>query len=348
MSGPVLHCTPHNNLFLERQLGGLTGLIAPVLYHGLLYFLGVGSGPGTDLLRNIHALLALLELGDQLGDMFTLLLGLNHTFLLRLLADNRLYLIVTHLWSLSEGTALGSTELSGLLVTASHGGVFRHSLLRQRTLLLRPGLTVGLRLVAHRLVLALLLLHRLAGHHVVLNLVWDLLGPTFRLILSPADCLALDVAVLHQGLPADLSGHVVGNVHHLDVTNLTEHFITLHLLDWSVGGGVALVTSLVIAVVTGLMVLPYCLLHHHHLLDTFLVCWRLLWDPSVLPAQQRVDQPRGNIVIVTLVMFVMIAVISVVMIVMMIGLVGVEGKAVDEGLLQPGLESLAVSRGQSK
>ena len=47
-------------------------------------------------------------------------------------------------------------------------------------------------------------------------------------------------------------------------------------------------------------------------------------------------------------MFVMIAVISVVMIVMMIGLVGVEGKAVDEGLLQPGLESLAVSRGQSK
>ena len=64
MSGPVLHCTPHNNLFLERQLGGLTGLIAPVLYHGLLYFLGVGSGPGTDLLRNIHALLDLLHVPE--------------------------------------------------------------------------------------------------------------------------------------------------------------------------------------------------------------------------------------------------------------------------------------------
>ena len=60
------------------------------------------------------------------------------------------------------------------------------------------------------------------------------------------------------------------------------------------------------------------------------------------------DQPGGNIVIVTLVMFVMIAVMSVVMIVVMIGLVGVEGKAVGEGLLQPGPEGLAVSRSQSK
>ena len=36
-------------------------------------------------------------------------------------------------------------------------------------------------------------------------------------------------------------------------------------LDWSVGGGVTLVTSLVIAVVAGLVVLPHRLLHHHHL-----------------------------------------------------------------------------------
>ena len=131
-----------------------------------------------------------LELGDQLGHMFTLLLWLNHTFLLRLLTDNSLYFVVTLLWSLTllsrhhphphphhynkthlcEGAALGSTELSGLLVTAGHRGVLRHRLLGQRTLLLRPGLTVGLGLVANSLVLALLLLHRLAGHHVVLHL----------------------------------------------------------------------------------------------------------------------------------------------------------------------------------
>ena len=127
--------------------------------------------------------------------MFTLLLGLNHTFLLRLLADHSLHFIVTFLWSLTlssssssslssssssslkttntdlcEGAALGSAEFRGLLVAACHRGVLRHRLLRQRTLLLRPGLTVGLGLVANSLVLALLLLHRLAGHHVVLNL----------------------------------------------------------------------------------------------------------------------------------------------------------------------------------
>ena len=122
--------------------------------------------------------------------MFTLLLGLNHTFLLRLLADHSLHFIVTFLWSLTlsssssssssslkttntdlcEGAALGSAEFRGLLVAACHRGVLRHRLLRQRTLLLRPGLTVGLGLVANCLVLALLLLHRLAGHHVVLNL----------------------------------------------------------------------------------------------------------------------------------------------------------------------------------
>ena len=62
-------------------------------------------------------------------------------------------------------------------------------------------------------------------------LVWDLLGPTFRLILSPADCFSLDVAVFHQGLPADLSADIVSNVHHLDITNLTEDFVTFHLLQ---------------------------------------------------------------------------------------------------------------------
>ena len=65
----------------------------------------------------------------------------------------------------------------------------------------------------------------------VTYLVRDLLGPTLRLVLSPADSFSLDVAVLHQGLPADLGGHIVRNVHHLDITNLTEHFVTFHLLQ---------------------------------------------------------------------------------------------------------------------
>ena len=50
-------------------------------------------------------------------------------------------------------------------------------------------------------------------------------------------------------------------------------------------------------------------------------------------------------------MFVMITVVTVVilvMIVVMISLVGVEGEGVDEGPVQPGGQSLAVSRGQTK
>ena len=39
----------------------------------------------------------------------------------------------------------------------------------------------------------------------------------------------------------------------------------LSCLDWSVGGGITLVTSLVIAVIAGLVVLPHRLLHHHDL-----------------------------------------------------------------------------------
>ena len=65
----------------------------------------------------------------------------------------------------------------------------------------------------------------------VTYLVWDLFRPALRLVLSPADCFPLDVAVLHQGLPAHLGRHVVGDVHHLDVTNLSEHFVTFHLLQ---------------------------------------------------------------------------------------------------------------------
>ena len=59
----------------------------------------------------------------------------------------------------------------------------------------------------------------------------DLLRPALGLIFSPAHCLALDITILDQRLPADLSAHVGGNVHHLNVTNLAEHFITFLLLS---------------------------------------------------------------------------------------------------------------------
>merc|ERR1712105_430242 len=70
--------------------------------------------------------------------------------------------------------------------------------------------------VAGGLVLALLLHLSPALHHVVLHVGNLLLGPTLRLVLSPADLRSLDVAVLHQTLSADLHGLVESKLLVLD------------------------------------------------------------------------------------------------------------------------------------
>ena len=63
------------------------------------------------------------------------------------------------------------------------------------------------------------------------HLMRDPLGPTLGLILGAADLLPGKVTVLHQGPPAHLSGHVLGKVHHLDITNLAEDLVTFLLLQ---------------------------------------------------------------------------------------------------------------------
>ena len=55
---------------------------------------------------------------------------------------------------------------------------------------------------------------------------------------------------------------------------------------------------------------------------------------------------RGNIILLV-VMFVMISVMISVMIAVVISLVSVEGKSVDEGLLQSWRQGLTVSRGKT-
>ena len=74
--------------------------VAPFLDDGLLYFPWVSSGPGADLLGNIHTLLSGAQLGDQLGDVLAGTLGLQRTFLLRGVLDDSLDLVVTLLISL--------------------------------------------------------------------------------------------------------------------------------------------------------------------------------------------------------------------------------------------------------
>ena len=63
------------------------------------------------------------------------------------------------------------------------------------------------------------------------HLVRDPLGPALGLKLCAADLLPGQVTVLHQGPPAHLGGHVLGKVHHLDVTNLAEDLVTFLLLQ---------------------------------------------------------------------------------------------------------------------
>ena len=54
----VLYCSSKH---LEWEAGLLTGLVAPILNHGLLDSLGVCSRPGADLLGNVDTLLHLLQ-----------------------------------------------------------------------------------------------------------------------------------------------------------------------------------------------------------------------------------------------------------------------------------------------
>merc|ERR1711994_162823 len=56
--------------------------VAPFLDDGLLDLPWVSSGPGADLLGNIHTLLSGGQLGDELGDMLTGPLGLERALLL--------------------------------------------------------------------------------------------------------------------------------------------------------------------------------------------------------------------------------------------------------------------------
>ena len=65
----------------EARLPG--GDVAPLLDDGLLNLPGVLPGPGADLLGDVNALLGGLQVGDQLGHVLALALGLKVTGLLR-------------------------------------------------------------------------------------------------------------------------------------------------------------------------------------------------------------------------------------------------------------------------
>merc|ERR1712186_287015 len=242
--------------------------VAPFLDDGLLDLPWVSSGPGADLLGNVHTLLSGAQLGDQLGDVLTGPLGLQRSLLLGGVLDDSLDLVVTLLSSLLEPTAGGGAELPGLLGAAGDGGVLLDVLLGDAAHLPRPLGALGVGGVAGGLVLALLLHLSPALNHVILHVVNLLLGPTLGLVLRPADLGSLDIAVLHQRSTADLNGLVEGDPLVLDETTLPEVLLALLLLLGPVVGDVGGVAPLVVAVVALHHVVVLGLLHHLHLVDT--------------------------------------------------------------------------------
>ena len=155
----------------SSEAGLLRWDVAPFLDDGLLDLPRVSSGPGADLLGNIHTLLSWAQLGDQLGDVLTGPLGLQRTLLLGGVLDDSLDLVVTLLSSLLEPTPSGGAELPGLLGAAGDGGVLLHVLLGDAAHLPGPLGALGVGGVAGGLVLALLLHLSPALHHVVLHVV---------------------------------------------------------------------------------------------------------------------------------------------------------------------------------
>merc|ERR1719397_1259310 len=223
--------------------------IAPLLDDGLLDLPGVGPGPGAHLLGHVHALLGGLQLGNELGHMLASPLGLKATLLLGGVLDHGLHLVKAFLISLLEATASRGTELPGLLGASGDGGVLLHGLLGHGTDLFGPLGALGVSGVAAGVVLTLLLNLGPAGDDVVLHIVHLLLGPTLRLVLSPADLGALHVAVLHQGGPAHLGRLVEGDLLVLDETVLPEVLLAVLLLLGLVVGDVGGVAPPVVGVV---------------------------------------------------------------------------------------------------
>lgn len=312
--------------------------VAPLLDHRFLDLPGVGPGPGAHLLGYIHTLLGGLQLGHQLGDVLTGSLGLQRTLFLGGVLHHGLSLVIALLLSLFEATSSRSTQLPGLLGTASDGSVLLHWLLRHGAHLLGPLGALGVGGVAGGLVLTLLFNLGLALDNIVLDIMSLLLGPTLGLVLSPADLGTLDVAVLDQRSPTDVGCLVEGDLFVLDETVLPEVLLALLLLLGLVVGHVGGVTPPVVGVVALHHIVVLCLLHHLHLVNTPLTistrsssCYstKVYWSIITLTLSTAVK--RGGSVVVFMVCVVVIIHICTVLL--------VEGEGASEG---PGASLLVV------
>jgi len=177
-------------------LSSFCRIVAPFLNQWLRDSPGVLSLSGAHLLGHIQALLLWLQFRNQLGDKFAGFLRLKIALLSGLFLNHSIYNISALLCSLSEATPSRRAKASWLLLTGGDWGELLDILLGDTAHLLGPLVALGVGGVSGGLVLALLLNLGLAPYHIILHLMDLLLGPALGLVLSAADLLALDVAIL--------------------------------------------------------------------------------------------------------------------------------------------------------
>merc|ERR1719250_381501 len=204
--------------------------VAPLLDHWLLHLPWVCLGSGADLLGNIHTLLSRLQLGHQLGDMLAGPLRLKRTLLLGRVLDNSLGLVITLLFSFLESTSRGSTDLPWLLGASSDWSELLHRFLLNSAHLLGPLGTLGVGSVARGFILTFLLNLSLALNNIILNIMFLLLGPALRFILSPTNLRSLNFTVLDQGFSTNIHCLLESNLLVLYEAAFPEGLLTLFLL----------------------------------------------------------------------------------------------------------------------
>merc|ERR1719397_2443420 len=235
---------------------------------GFLTFLGlvldlVQTSLGTSTHSSVGS-----SLGTSLVTCLQVLWGSRVHCSLGAFLHNGLDFVVAFLSTLLEATACGGTKLPGLLGAASDRGVLLHWLLGDRANLPGPLGALGVGGVSRGLVLTLLLNLSGALNHIVLNIVSLLLGPALGFVLGPADLGSLDITVLNERGPADLSSFVEGNLLVFDETVLPEVLFTVLLLLGLVVGDIGGVAPPVIGVVALDDIVVLGLLHHLDLVNT--------------------------------------------------------------------------------
>jgi len=265
-------------------------------------------------------------------------LGLQSTLLLGGILHNGLDFVVALLSTLLEATACGGTELPGLLGATGDRGVLLHWLLGDAANLPGPLGALGVGGVSRGLVLTLLLNLSGALNHIVLNIVNLLLGPALRFVFGPADLGSLDITILNERGPADLSSFIEGNLLVFDETVLPEVLFAFLLLLGLVLGDVGGVAPPVIGVVALDNLIVLGLLDHLNLVNAPLA---IVSGPgrsngrkadigviSSLPLVSRVKTSEGS---TSGFFMVIVMVVAMVTAVMVVPTVGVEREGVDKG-----------------